>query len=228
MTYPPNINIWLVSQFWYPRVCSLIPFIDVDYSYSCINLYTRPTLVGTLYFLVKLMSIFTCKYPLCMEKFLIINSHYDLQVDVFFVADGSGFWFICERGGIKCLGASLKLVYQTYHPVLLPCKKFLDSDLNTINCPDWSHSRLSIFMCRLVEHWDVVWYGTNHKKFFSHQYLQIYPTLLQPFFGSTGTVLSSMLITWILVCVCLLELCYIPYRKYHSTCLLETAIQASI
>ena len=30
-TYPPNINSWLVLQIWYPRISSLIPFIDVDY-----------------------------------------------------------------------------------------------------------------------------------------------------------------------------------------------------
>ena len=39
-TYPPNNNIWLLLQFGYPWVGSLIP---------CIHLYTRPTLVWTLW-----------------------------------------------------------------------------------------------------------------------------------------------------------------------------------
>ena len=40
LTYPPNNNIWLVLQFGYLWVGSLLP---------CIHLYTRPTLVGTLW-----------------------------------------------------------------------------------------------------------------------------------------------------------------------------------
>ena len=31
LTYPPNINIWLVLQFWYPRVGALIPCIHLIY-----------------------------------------------------------------------------------------------------------------------------------------------------------------------------------------------------
>ena len=33
MTYLPNLNIWLVLQFWYSRVGSLMPLLMFDYWY---------------------------------------------------------------------------------------------------------------------------------------------------------------------------------------------------
>ena len=42
LTYPPNINIWLVLQFWYPHVGSLIPLCWL--LIPCIHMYTGPTL----------------------------------------------------------------------------------------------------------------------------------------------------------------------------------------
>ena len=44
MTYPPDINVWLVLQYLYPWVGSLTALIDVDYSYPWTHLCTGPTL----------------------------------------------------------------------------------------------------------------------------------------------------------------------------------------
>ena len=43
LTYPPNINIWLVLQFWYLQVGCLIPLLT-----PCIHINTRPTMVYTM------------------------------------------------------------------------------------------------------------------------------------------------------------------------------------
>ena len=48
LTYPPNINIWLVVQFQRPRDRFFYTIIDVDSSYLCIHMYTSPTLIQSL------------------------------------------------------------------------------------------------------------------------------------------------------------------------------------
>ena len=47
LRYSPNVNIWLILQFWYPQVDSLVLLIDVEKQCPCINVQCGPMVVMT-------------------------------------------------------------------------------------------------------------------------------------------------------------------------------------